>query len=160
MANKAKGPPYEIPDGFTDMLQRFVVHILRNQPDNLLDCATEYFLSLQGVNKPLASIKIGQSREMSYLNLESSSNNDNSEEAKLQQFSQCLVAASKQTISNETSDAPCTAEEGVLDFRVFQVCWILLKVAPIRARKLSIMKQKLIFTNNNNEELAVSHWFF
>jgi hypothetical protein len=109
----SKGPPYEIPDGFTDMLQRFVVHILRNQPDNLLDCATEYFLCLQGVKKPLESIKTGQSREMSYLNFEESSNcnNNNSEEQKLQQFSKCLLAASKQNVHDDT-EAPCNTTEG------------------------------------------------
>lgn len=115
------GPPYEIPDGFTDMLQRFVVHILRNQPDNLLDCATEYFLGLQGVKKPLESIKTGQSREMSYLNLEDGTNcnNNNTEEQKLQQFSKSLLAASKQTVNTE---APCNATEGELSYIFVSVC--------------------------------------
>lgn len=120
MASKVKGPPYEIPDGFTDMLQLFVVHILRNQPDNLLDCATEYFLNLQGIKEPLESIKVGKGQT----NLQGNLNNRNPVDHKEQQFSQAqsLVAASQQTIeitSAETaSEVPSpnnnTGKEGTL----------------------------------------------
>ena len=116
MASQAKGPPYEIPDGFTDLLQRFVVHILRNQPDNLLDCATEYFLGMQGIKKPLESTMTGNSREMLYLNLEGSKKgyNENSDDSTSQTISQSVLAASKQSISNVTS--PCIVEEGLSTF--------------------------------------------
>lgn len=100
-ANKVKGPPYEIPDGLTDMLQQFVVHLLRHQPEDLVDCATEYFLDLQGMKQPLDSIKVGKYQVISHNNVapSKSRNNNNADEAKLQQLSECLIAASKQNIS-------------------------------------------------------------
>ena len=103
MTSKVKGPPYEIPDGFTDMLQLFVVHVLRNQPDNLLDCATEYFLNLQGIKQPLDSIKVGQGKT----NLQGNLNNTKPVDHKEEQLSQAqtLVAASQQTIGITATEA-------------------------------------------------------
>ena len=90
-----KGPPYGIPDGFPDLLQRFVVHVLKNQPDNLVHCAIKYFVSMR--NEQLPDSKI-----MSYLSMSNNENSDD-QQAHLNQMSECLIAASQQALSNPPS---------------------------------------------------------
>ena len=99
----AKGPPYGIPQGFPDLLQRFVVHVLRNQPDaeNIIGCAVDYFLALQKSNVPLDSVKIGRSNVMSYLSIINNENKDEQDPVISQQISDCLLAVSQHSMLSE-----------------------------------------------------------
>ena len=110
-----KGPPYSIPDGFPDVLQRFVVHVLKSQPDNLIDCAAKYFASMQSdMGNHLQSMKSGRSKVMSYLEVSKSNNNNPGDttatSSSIQQMSQSLIAASQQLLAQ---DMPKSASKPV-----------------------------------------------
>lgn len=103
-----RGPPYSIPEGFPDVLQRFVVHVLKSQPDNLIDCAAKYFASMQAdVGNHLQSMKAGRSKVMSYLDVSQSNNNNpgDAQSSSIQQISQSLIAASQQLLTQESKTA-------------------------------------------------------
>ena len=85
-----RGPPYGIPDGFPDLLQKFVVHILKHQPDDIVKCAVGYFTDLhnQANLNGQQSMKVGTSNVMSYI-----------DDTAHKQMSECLIAASQQKVS-------------------------------------------------------------
>ena len=112
-----KGPPYSIPEGFPDVLQRFVVHVLKSQPDNVIDCAAKYFAAMQAdVGSHLQSSKAGRSKVMSYLDISKSNNNNpgDASSVSVQKMSQSLIAASQQLLCQEskTSSKPVPKPSG------------------------------------------------
>ena len=98
-----RGPPYGIPEGFPDFLQRFVVHVLKNQPENLAECAIKYFSSIDESQKQSQdqSVKVGNSKVMSYLNVSHNDNNDADSPLQINQMSECLLAASQNAFSQQ-----------------------------------------------------------
>lgn len=116
-----KGPPYGIPDGFPDLLQKFVVHILKHQPENIVDCAVDYFVEMQNQNKVNSgqSIKVGTSNVMSYLNVSSNTEDD----TKLNQISESLIASSHQNLPTEAVPSTHNANKeksGIISKVLFQ----------------------------------------
>uniref|UniRef100_A0A6Q2XAP7 Cyclic nucleotide-binding domain-containing protein n=1 Tax=Esox lucius TaxID=8010 RepID=A0A6Q2XAP7_ESOLU len=51
----------EIPDGLTELLQRFTVEVLRNQPGDLVEFAVQYFIQLKE-NQAVTAFDYGNSR--------------------------------------------------------------------------------------------------